>query len=160
MSKKLVAFFSCSGVSKHNAELFGEVLGAPLYEIKPKVPYTNDDLDWTNENSRSTIEMKNKKQRPEIADKNAGLEKYDEIILVFPIWWYVAPTIVNTFLEAYEVKGKRIVLFPTSGSSGFGDTALELKQSVDPSTKIEEGKITHSKSNKKEIESWVKQFKL
>ena len=83
MSKKLVAFFSCSGVSKHNAELFGEVLGAPIYEIKPKVPYTNDDLDWTNENSRSTMEMKNKKQRPEIADKNAGLEKYDEIIFLF-----------------------------------------------------------------------------
>ena len=160
MSKKLVAYFSCSGVSKHNAELFAQVLGANIYEIKPKVPYTEDDLDWTDEDSRSSKEMKNKKQRPPIADKNAAVEKYDEIILVFPIWWYVAPTIINTFLESYDFKGKKIFLFPTSGTSGFGDTAKELKPSVDPSTKIIEGKVTHSKSNKQEVEGWVKQFNL
>ena len=160
MSKKLVAYFSCSGTSKHNAELIKNVIGADIYEIKPKIPYTKEDLDWTNSNSRSTIEMKNKKQRPEIADKNAGLEKYDEIILTFPIWWYVAPTIVNTFLESYEVKNKRIILFPTSGSSNFGKTAEELKLSVDSSTIIEEGKVTHSKVNQKEVEEWVKKYKL
>ena len=160
MSKKLVAFFSCSGVSKHNAELFAKVLGADIYEIKPTVPYTDADLDWTNEKSRSSIEMKNKSQRPPIADKNASLEKYNEIILVFPIWWYVAPTIVNTFLESYEVKGKRIVLFPTSGSSGFGSTVKELKPSVDASTTIEEGKVAHSKSSQAEVEGWVKKFNL
>ena len=160
MSKKLVAYFSCSGVSKHNAELFAKVLGADIYEIKPAVPYTEADLDWTNEKARSTIEMKNKSQRPPIADKNAAVEKYNEIILVFPIWWYVAPTIVNTFLESYEVKGKRIVLFPTSGSSGFGNTVKELKPSVDASTTIEKGKVTHSKSSQAEVEGWVKQFNL
>ena len=160
MSKKLVAYFSCSGVSKHNAELFAKVLGCDIYEIKPQVPYTEPDLDWTNEHSRSSVEMKNKSKRPAIADKNAGAEKYDEIILVFPIWWYVAPTIVNTFLEAYELKGKRIVLFPTSGSSGFGNTANELKPSVDASTTIEEGKVAHSKSSKDEVEGWVKKYNL
>ena len=159
MSKKLVAYFSCSGVSKHNAEIFAQILGANLYEIKPKEPYTEDDLDWTDEDSRSSIEMKNKK-RPAIADKNAALEKYDEIILVFPIWWYIAPTIINGFLESYVVKKKKIFLFPTSGTSGFGDTAKELKPSVDPSTQIIEGKVCHSKSNRQEIEKWVKQFNL
>ena len=160
MSKKLVAYFSCSGVSKHNAQLFSQVLGADIYEIKPKIPYSEADLDWTNERSRSSIEMKNKKIRPEIADKNAKAEKYDEIILVFPIWWYVAPTIVNTFLEAYKLEGKRIVLFPTSGSSNFGNTAKELKPSVDSSTVIEEGKVAHSKSSKREVEEWVRKYNL
>ena len=160
MSKKLVAYFSCSGVSKHNAQLFAKVLGADIYEIKPAVPYTEADLDWTNAKARSTIEMKNKSKRPPIADKNAAVEKYNEIILVYPIWWYVAPTIVNTFLESYEVKGKRIVLFPTSGSSGFGNTVKELKPSVDASTTIEEGKVAHSKSSQAEVEGWVKQFNL
>ena len=159
MSKKLVAYFSCSGVSKHNAEIFAQILGSNLYEIKPKVPYSEDDLDWTDEDSRSSVEMKNKK-RPEIADKNAALEKYDVIILIFPIWWYIAPTIINGFLESYKIKKKKIFLFPTSGTSGFGDTAKELRQSVDPSNQIIEGKICHSKSNRQEIEKWVKQFNL
>ena len=159
MSKKLVAYFSCSGVSKHNAEIFAQILGSNIYEIKPKVPYTEDDLDWTDEDSRSSVEMRNK-TRPEIADKNAALEKYDEIILVFPIWWYIAPTIINGFLESYQVKKKKIFLFPTSGTSGFGDTAKELKPSVDPSTQIIEGKVCHSKSNRQEIEKWVKEFNL
>ena len=160
MSNKLVAYFSCSGVSKHNAELFAKVLGADLYEIKPKVPYSDADLDWTDNQSRSTIEMKNKSKRPEMADKNAQAEKYDEIILVFPIWWYVAPTIINSFLEAYKLQKKRIVLFPTSGGSNFGNTVDELKPSVDPSNTIEEGKVAHSKSSKEEVEQWVKTYKL
>ena len=160
MSKKLVAYFSCSGVSKYNAQLFSNALGADIYEIKPQVPYTNDDLDWTNNNSRSSIEMKNKSQRPPIADKNANAEKYDEIILIFPIWWYVAPTIVNTFLECYELKNKRIVLFPTSGSSGFGNTVQELKPSVDNSTTIDEGRVSHCKLNMKEVEEWIKKYKV
>ena len=157
---KLVAYFSCSGVSKHNAELFAKVLGCNIYEIKPQVPYTNDDLDWTNENSRSSLEMKNKTFRPPLADLNAGLDKYDEIILVFPIWWYVAPTIINTFLESYSIKGKRIVLFPTSGSSGFGNTARELKSSVDASNTIQEGKVSHSKSSLEEVKGWVNSYSL
>ena len=160
MSQKLVAYFSCSGVSKYNAELFAKILKCDIYEIKPKVAYTNADLDWTDKNSRSTKEMADKKFRPEIADKNAALEKYNEIVLIFPIWWYVAPTIVNTFLEAYDFKNKRIILFPTSGSSNFGKTVEELKVSVDATTKIEKGVVAHSKSNEKEVEEWVKKYNL
>ncbi len=160
MSKKLVAYFSCSGVSKHNAELFAKALSADIYEIKPQVPYTDADLDWTNDKSRSSVEMKNKSKRPPMADKNASAEKYDEIILVFPIWWYVAPTIVNTFLESYNLKNKRIVLFPTSGSSGFGNTLNELKQSVDASNTVEEGKVAHSKSSMQDVQGWVKKYNL
>ena len=157
---KLVAYFSCSGVSKHNAHLFAKVLGCNIYEIKPRVPYTNDDLDFSNENSRTSLEMTNKTFRPPLADLNANLEKYDEIILVFPIWWYVAPTIINTFLESYRLKGKRIVLFPTSGSSGFGNTVRELKASVDPSNTIQEGKVTHNKSSIEEVKEWVNRYSL
>ena len=91
---------------------------------------------------------------------NAALEKYDEIILSFPIWWYVAPTIVNTFLESYEVKNKRIILFPTSGMSKFGNTVEELKISVDNSSVIEEGTVSHSRVSQKEVEEWVKKYKL
>ena len=160
MSNKLVAYFSCSGVSKHNAQLFAQVLGCNIYEIKPHIPYTNEDLDWTNEKSRSSVEMKNKSFRPPLADANAAADYYDEIILVFPIWWYVAPTIVNTFLESYPLKGKRIVLFPTSGSSGFGNIVKELKKSVDASNRIEEGKVAHSKSNLEEVKRWVGQYNL
>ena len=160
MSKKLVAYFSCTGTSKHNAELIKEAIGADIYEIKPKIPYTKEDLDWNDLSSRTTIEMKNKNQRTEIADKNAGLEKYDEIILTFPIWWYAVPHIINTFLESYEVKNKRIILFPTSGSSNFGKTVEELKISVDGSTTIEEGKVTHSKASQNDVNEWVKNYKL
>ena len=160
MSKKLVAYFSCSGVTKSVAELLAKEYNATLYEIKPKVPYTNADLDWTDEKARSTIEMKDKKSRPEMADKNAGVENYDVILLCFPIWWYIAPTIVNTFLESYNFKGKKIVVFATSGSSGFGETVKYLKGSVDASTVIEEGKLTHGKVSQAEVSKWAKSLKI
>ena len=160
MSKKLVAYFSCSGVTKSVAELLSKEYNAILYEIKPKVTYTNADLDWRDNNARSTIEMKDKKYRPEIADKNAGVENYDVILLCFPIWWYIAPTIINTFLESYNFKGKKIVLFATSGSSGFGETVKYLKGSVDSSTVIEEGKLTHGKVSQKEVSKWAKSLKI
>ena len=160
MSKKLLAYFSASGTTKASAEKLAKMLNCDIYEIKPKTKYTTADLNWNDSKSRTTIECNNRNCRPEMADKNANAEKYDEIILVFPIWWYVAPTIVNTFLEAYNLEKKRIVLFPTSGSSNFGNTANELKPSVHPSTIIEEGKVTHSKSNQKEVEGWVKKYNL
>ena len=112
MSKKLVAYFSASGVTKGIAAKLAEALGdADLYEIKPKVPYTNADLNWNNSNSRSSVEMRDKTSRPELADKSANISGYDVIFLGFPIWWYVAPTIINTFLEAYDFSGKKIILF-------------------------------------------------
>ena len=109
MAKKLVAYFSASGVTKKVAEMISEVSEYELYEIKPKQAYTKADLNWMDKNSRSSVEMKDKKFRPEIITKDIEMSDYDEIILGFPIWWYVAPTIINTFLEAYDFSGKRLL---------------------------------------------------
>ena len=152
MAKKLVAYFSASGTTKKTAELLAEAAGADLYEITPKVAYTKADLNWMDKKSRSSVEMNDKKLRPEIDDKDANIAEYDEIILGFPIWWYVAPTIVNTFLEKFDFSGKKVVLFATSGGSGFGNTVKELQPSA-PNTEIVEGKILNSKS---EIEKFAK----
>lgn len=152
MAKKLVAYFSASGTTKKTAELLAEATGADLYEITPKVTYTKADLNWMDKKSRSSVEMNDKKFRPEIEDKDANIAEYDEIILGFPIWWYVAPTIVNTFLEKFDFSGKKVVLFATSGGSGFGNTVKELQPSA-PNTEIVEGKILNSKS---EIEKFAK----
>ena len=152
MEKKLVAYFSASGTTKKTAEMLAQAAGADLYEITPKVAYTQADLNWMDKKSRSSVEMNDKKFRPEVEDKDAHIAEYDEIILGFPIWWYVAPTIVNTFLEKYDFSGKKIVLFATSGGSGFGNTVKELQPSA-PNTEIVEGKILNSKS---EIEKFAK----
>lgn len=154
MAKKLVAYFSASGVTKKVAEMISEVSGYELYEIKPKQAYAKADLNWMDKNSRSSVEMKDKKFRPEIITKDIEMSDYDEIILGFPIWWYVAPTIINTFLEVYDFSGKKITLFATSGGSGFGNTVSELKPSA-PNADIVEGKLLNN-ANKQEIENWLK----
>lgn len=154
MSKKLVAFFSASGTTKKTAEMVAEAAGADLYEITPKVAYTTADLNWMDKKSRSSVEMNDKKFRPELDGSDAHIENYDEIIIGFPIWWYVAPTIINTFLEKYDFSGKKIVLFATSGGSGFGNTVKELQPSA-PKAEIQEGKLLN-RAGKKEIENWVK----
>ncbi len=120
MGKKLVAYFSASGVTKRYAETLAKAADADLFEIKPSVPYTNDDLDWKNSKSRSSVEMKNPDSRPEIAEKLSNMDEYDTVFVGFPIWWYVAPTIINTFLESYDFSGKTIIPFATSGGSGLG----------------------------------------
>ena len=153
MSKKLVAFFSASGTTKKVAEMIAEEAKADLFEIEPKVPYTKADLDWMDKKSRSSVEMSDKKYRPELMKKEIDMSSYDEILLGFPIWWYVAPTIINTFLEAYDFSGKKIVLFATSGGSGFGNTARELQTSA-PDSVITEGKIFHNVV-KQQIAEWV-----
>lgn len=130
MSKKLVAYFSASGVTAKVAEKLAKETNADIYEIKPAVPYTKADLNWMDKTSRSSIEMSDHNSRPEIADKNADISKYDTIYLGFPIWWYIAPTIINTFLESYDFSGKKIILFATSGGSGFGKTLINLKSSA------------------------------
>ena len=154
MAKKLIAYFSASGVTKKVADMISEVSEYELYEIKPKQVYTKADLNWMDKNSRSSVEMKDKKFRPEIITKDIEMSDYDEIILGFPIWWYVAPTIINTFLEAYDFSGKKITLFATSGGSGFGNTVSELKPSA-PNADIVEGKLLNN-ANKQEIENWLK----
>ena len=131
MSKILVAYFSASGVTKKVAEKLAALVNADIHEIKPKVPYTKADLNWMDKKSRSSVEMNDKTFRPEIVKEDLSLSSYDTILLGFPIWWYVAPTIINTFLENYDFSGKRIVLFATSGGSGFGNTIKELKADKD-----------------------------
>lgn len=153
MSKRLVAYFSASGVTGKVAKMVAEAAGADLYEIRPKQLYTKADLNWMDQNARSTIEMKDKKIRPEIVDTDAKIAEYDEILIGFPIWWYVAPTIIHTFLEKYDFTGKKIVLFATSGGSGFGNTVKELEPSA-PGATIVEGKLLNNAS-KQQIESWV-----
>ena len=154
MSNKLVAYFSASGVTASVAKKLAEASGAELYEIKPAVKYTSADLNWQNSNSRSSVEMKDKKSRPELADKNAKLEGVDVVFLGFPIWWYVAPTIINTFLEAYDFSGKKIILFATSGGSGFGKAVDGLKPSA-PNAEIREGKLFRSSVSVDDLKKWV-----
>ncbi|MBR1418174.1 MAG: NAD(P)H-dependent oxidoreductase [Synergistaceae bacterium] len=159
MSKKLVAYFSASGVTKGIAAKLAEALGgADLYEIKPKVPYTNADLNWNNNNSRSRDEMRDKASRPELADRSANISDYDVIFLGFPIWWYVAPTIINTFLEAYNFSGKTIILFATSGGSGFGKAVSGLQPSA-PAAVIKEGKLLN-RASLSDLKSWVDSLKI
>lgn len=157
MSKTLVAYFSTSGVTARLAEKVAKVVNGDLYEIVPAKPYTAADLDWTNDKSRSSVEMKNKSFRPEISGKAENMSDYDTIYLGFPIWWYVAPTIVNTFLESYDLSGKTIIPFATSGSSGMGGTNAELKDSCKGAV-LKEGKRFSSDATEKEIETWVKGF--
>lgn len=153
MKKRLVAYFSASGTTKNVAEIIADCAKADLYEIAPKVSYTKADLDWMDKKSRSSIEMNDKKFRPEVVDKEIDINAYDEIILGFPIWWYVAPTIINSFLEQYNFSGKKIILFATSGGSGFGNAVRELQPSV-PDSMITEGKIFNNVT-KQEVAEWV-----
>ena len=155
MSKKLVAYFSASGVTAKVADMLADAVGADIYEIRPEVPYTKADLNWMDKKSRSTIEMNDRTSRPAIADKNAKVEQYDTIFLGFPIWWYRAPGIINTFLESYNFSGKKIILFATSGGSMFGKTVEELKVSVPATCEIIEGKLLNGKQTIPAIRNWT-----
>ena len=155
MAKNLVAYFSPTGTTRKIANLITEVTGADVYEIKPAVTYTVMDLDWDKKNSRSSAEMADINSRPEMADKNAKIEDYDIIYLGFPIWWYVAPRIIQTFLEAYDFTGKTIVTFATSGGSGFGDTLSNLVHSA-PDAKFVEGRVFRGNIEKGTVATWLK----
>ena len=155
MSKVLVAYFSASGVTADAAKKIAEAAGAELYEIRPEVPYTQADLNWQDPDSRSSVEMKDKSSRPKIADKNAPVADCDVLFLGFPIWWYTAPTIVNTFLESYDFSGKRIILFATSGSSGFENALSDLKASVNSAGALEEGIVVHGIQNSDTWKKWI-----
>lgn len=152
--KTLVAYFSASGVTANVAKLLAEAAGADLFEIKPAVSYTNADLNWMDKKSRSTVEMQDKRSRPAIAAPCSNLADYDTIFVGFPIWWYVAPTIINTFLESGDFSGKKIVLFATSGGSGFGKTVADLKDSA-PGATIVEGKLLNGTQSVAGLKSWV-----
>ena len=159
MSKKiLVAYFSASGVIAKAAWKLSEAAGADLYEIKPKVPYSSADLDWTNKKSRSSIEMQNPDSRPAISEQLSNIEDYDTIFIGFPIWWYVAPTIIDTFLESYDFSGKTIIPFATSGGSGMGKT-VEVLQALCPTANWKDSKMLNHISNT-ELQNWLRDLSI
>ena len=154
MKKRLVAYFSAGGTTKKVAEMIANCANADLIEITPKTPYTERDLNWMDKKSRSSIEMSDKTYRPTLLDIDIDMNTYHEIILGFPIWWYVAPTIIDTFLESYDFSGKTIVPFATSGGSGFGRTAEVLKPLCSDTVKWLPGKMLN-RTSEKEMEEWV-----
>ena len=159
MSKKLVAYFSASGVTAKVAETLAEAIGADIFEIEPKVPYTETDLNWMDKKARSTIEMNDPASRPEIAAKRDNMKDYNTIFVGFPIWWYVAPRIINTFLEGCELSGKTVIPFATSGGSGMGKTNEKLAPSC-PGAKLLHGKVFNSYSSKADLSAWVETLSL
>lgn len=154
MSKRLVAYFSASGVTAKIAENLADAIGADIFEIQPEIPYTKADLNWMDKKSRSTMEMSDSTSRPGIAVKRDNMDEYDTIFVGFPIWWYIAPTIINTFLESYNPKGKTVIPFATSGGSGTGKTNEKLAPSR-PGAKLLHGKMFNSYSSKADLSEWV-----
>lgn len=146
MSKKLVTYFSATGTTEKRARELAEALGADIYEITPVQPYTSADLNWNDRLSRSSIEMNDKSSRPEISGELLDVSEYDIIYLGFPIWWYIAPRIVKTFLETHDFSGKTIVVWATSGGSGLGNTVSELKESAPLANFIEGGMASSAKA--------------
>lgn len=155
--KTLVAYFSASGTTKMVANRLAGAIGADLFEIEPKIPYSNQDLDWTNKNSRSSLEMNDRSSRPEVAKKVTNMEQYDKIFVGFPIWWYVAPTIINSFLEQYDLSGKTIVPFATSGGSGMGETNKHLAPSCKGAV-LKDGKRFATYISEEGLKAWASQF--
>ena len=159
MSKVLVAYFSTTGTTAKVAKQIADIAKADIYEIEPKVKYTKADLDWTDKKSRSTIEMNDPKSRPELANKDAPIAEHDTILLGFPIWWYKAPAIIKTFLEAYDFSGKKIILFATSGGSALGESIEELRPCVSKDTVIVNGRTMNGKTIEALVE-WVDEMDL
>lgn len=154
MSEKLVVYFSASGTTKRVAKKVAEAIEADIYEIKPAVEYTKADLNWMDKNSRSSIEMNNPNSRPDIVGTALEMDKYDVVFLGFPIWWYVAPTIINTFLESYDFNGKMIIPFATSGGSGMGKINEKLIPSC-PGATLVQGKVLNGELDMKELKEWA-----
>ena len=159
MSKKLVAYFSASGTTAAVAKILAEAAEADLYEIKPQTPYTRADLNWQDKKSRSSVEMNDKSFRPPLANRDAHIEDYDTIFLGFPIWWYTAPTIINTFLESYDLSGKTIAPFCTSASSPLGSSATKLQDLTDSATWLEGQRFSGGASDS-DVQSWVDSLNL
>lgn len=150
---KVVCYFSASGITKRVAESISSAINADIFEIKPSIPYISEDLDWTNKNSRTSIEMNDKNSRPSI--KSSGdISKYDTVIIGFPVWWYTAPTIINTFIESNSFDGKRVYIFVTSGSSTVDSSFNDLKEKY-PNINFISGKRFNSGVLKEDILSWI-----
>lgn len=159
MSKILVAYFSASGVTKNAAEKLAKAANANLFEIKPVRPYTDADLNWMDKKSRSTIEMNDLLSRPEITNKCENMGSYDVVFVGFPIWWYVEPRIIDTFLESYDFSGKRVIPFATSGGSGLGKTAENFKKLLGANVTVKDGKML-TRASETVVSDWIKSLGL
>lgn len=155
MGKTLVAYFSATGTTERLARTLAEVAGADLHGIEPAQPYTSADLNWHDARSRSSVEMNDPASRPAIASKVADMERYDTVFVGFPIWWYVAPTIINTFLEAYDFSGKTVIPFATSGGSGMGKTDDVLRKCCAPDTRWKPGRCFYGGVDAAALRAWV-----
>ena len=157
MSKTLVAYFSASGVTAKLAKTLAGAIGADLFEIRPEVPYTSADLNWNDPKSRSSVEMNDKSFRPAVSGKVEDMGQYDRVFVGFPIWWYAAPTNINTFLEQYDLTGKTVIPFATSGMSGMGQTNRELQGSCRGANLVE-GKRFANGTEAAELKAWADTF--
>ena len=157
MGKALVAYFSASGVTAKVAERLADAAGADLYEIKPEQEYTKADLNWMDKQSRSSVEMKDRSARPAIGNKVENMEQYGTVFVGFPIWWYREPSIIDTFMEAYNFDGITVVPFATSGGSGLGDSAKNM-QELAKGAKVVEGKRFGRSVSASELKSWAKEW--
>lgn len=157
MNKTLVAYFSATGTTAALAVKIAQLLQSECYEIKPLHPYSHEDLNWQDKNSRSSQEMEDATARPKLANGHLDVENYDTIFLGFPIWWYTAPAIIRSFVEQYDLKGKRIILFATSGGSGLGQSAQQLK-ALCPDANFENGKVFSSFVNDSQLKKWLSQI--
>ena len=155
MSKVLIAYFSASGVTAKLAERLAKAVGADLFEIVPEQRYTSADLNWQNKNSRSSVEMNDRNARPAISSKVEDMGQYDVVFVGFPVWWYREPSIIDTFLDAYDFSGKTIVPFATSGSTGIGQTGERMQEIVGSSAKVLEGKRFAASVSVDELKAWI-----
>ena len=154
MSKTLICYFSASGVTKRVAEKLSQIIEGDLFEIEPKEKYTKEDLDWMNQNSRSSIEMADKSSRPEIQKKLENIVNYQKIIIGFPVWWYTAPTIINTFIEENDLIGKELYVFVTSGGSSQAKSFKDLQETFPNLNWKSSKRLTGSEENQ-ELQSWI-----
>lgn len=153
-SKILVAYFSCTGNTKTLAENTAEILKADLYEIKPKIPYTTEDLNYKDESTRATVEQRDEKSRPELADKDANIAQYETIVLAYPIWWHIAPRIMETFLESYDFSGKKIIPIATSGGSDLVESVDVLKKISGQNVNWIDGKCFFKNASKEDVKTF------
>lgn len=160
MKKALVAYFSCTGITAGVASSLARAAGADLFEIEPAVPYTAADLNWNDPNSRSSVEMKDPGSRPAIGPRVPNMEEYDVVFVGFPIWWYVPPTIIDTFLESYDLSGKTVIPFATSGGSGMGETDRVLRALCPDTVSWRPGKLLNGRQTEEQLSAWVKSLEL